>query len=231
MKKIKILLSITFFTILGGCNENNIDITKPETEIRKFNNLDKTNSDWITLLKLNPSTNLIGVCEKTYTTGGFDEPAIWIHHAIDLSGYLNSKIKIRFYFSTGDALFNNHAGWFIDNIKFEKLVDKIYPNALKNKIWVTEGSNLTSGPRWHITDNKSNSPDYSWVYQNPETRNFQGSSVQSLCSDEQNWGALVLAEPVLLKKIGNLEFDTLWEIESVDPQHFDQMLIQIIVVE
>lgn len=40
----------------------------------------------------------------------------WIISKIDLTPYINNEIKIRFYFDTGDSLFNQFPGWFVDDV-------------------------------------------------------------------------------------------------------------------
>jgi type II secretory pathway pseudopilin PulG len=40
----------------------------------------------------------------------------WTISSLDLSSYTNQTIKIRFYFDTGDSLFNEFPGWFVDNV-------------------------------------------------------------------------------------------------------------------
>ncbi|MBI3330703.1 MAG: hypothetical protein HYZ96_01165 [Candidatus Omnitrophica bacterium] len=40
----------------------------------------------------------------------------WAPFAIDLSAYLGQTIRLRFFFDTVDALFNNFEGWYVDDV-------------------------------------------------------------------------------------------------------------------
>ncbi|MBI4548540.1 MAG: T9SS type A sorting domain-containing protein [Ignavibacteriae bacterium] len=40
----------------------------------------------------------------------------WIITTIDISAYAGSVITLRFYFDTGDHLYNDFAGWFVDDV-------------------------------------------------------------------------------------------------------------------
>ncbi len=41
----------------------------------------------------------------------------WVTHAVDLSAYAGTSIRIRFYFDTIDALQNQYTGWRIDDVE------------------------------------------------------------------------------------------------------------------
>ncbi len=43
----------------------------------------------------------------------------WVNQQIDLSTYVNKKIRIRFYFNTVDGNYNNYQGWYIDDIRIK----------------------------------------------------------------------------------------------------------------
>lgn len=51
-----------------------------------------------------------------YGTAPSGDTEGWQVTALDLTPYSGSTIKLRFYFDTGDANFNNFPGWFIDDI-------------------------------------------------------------------------------------------------------------------
>jgi hypothetical protein len=40
----------------------------------------------------------------------------WIISSLDLSAYAGSAINLRFYFDTGDSLYNEFPGWFVDDV-------------------------------------------------------------------------------------------------------------------
>jgi hypothetical protein len=65
-----------------------------------------------------PSPN-IKVSGEAYTSGGFDQPGLWVQHSYDLSQYAGNMIKIRFVFNTYDRFYNGFRGWFLDDIKVE----------------------------------------------------------------------------------------------------------------
>lgn len=45
-----------------------------------------------------------------------DTPSTWNLETIDLSGYADQTIYIRFYFNTIDKLYNDYEGWYIDDV-------------------------------------------------------------------------------------------------------------------
>ncbi|MBN1270329.1 MAG: immune inhibitor A, partial [Kiritimatiellae bacterium] len=40
----------------------------------------------------------------------------WVTQTYDLNAYAGEKIKLKFYFDTGDAVYNGYAGWYVDDI-------------------------------------------------------------------------------------------------------------------
>lgn len=77
---------------------------------------------WTFLGYLNPyedPSSSIKVSGEAYTSGGFDQPGLWVQHNYDLTPYAGSVIKIRFVFNTFDRLYNGFRGWFLDDIKVE----------------------------------------------------------------------------------------------------------------
>jgi hypothetical protein len=77
---------------------------------------------WDLLGCLNPyedPAKSLSVSGEAYTSGGFNQPGIWVQHNFDLSHYAGHTIKIRFDFDTDDFLYNGFRGWFIDDIKIE----------------------------------------------------------------------------------------------------------------
>lgn len=57
-----------------------------------------------------------GPFEDLYQLEG-DPPNIWLESpAISLQAYAGKTVRLRFYFSTLDALRNKHLGWFVDDI-------------------------------------------------------------------------------------------------------------------
>ncbi len=66
-------------------------------------------------------------CVDISTDGGYNWDRIrenipgsssgWITTSLDISGYWNQTVKIRFFFFTDDEMANNFPGWFIDDVK------------------------------------------------------------------------------------------------------------------
>lgn len=178
---------------------------------------------WTTVLTLNPTWDANGACVEPFSSGtGYKGTPQWVHHAIDLSAYANKAIRIRFYFDTLDPLYNKFEGWYLDNIKIGNFSDNVEAG---NKGWTVEGSHTS--PAWHISSKRSGvTQTQSWLYQDESRGSFQAGTTGDTCSDERSWG--ILTSPVIC--LGNhpqLEFDTLWEIESVDPHAFDLMQVQV----
>jgi hypothetical protein len=44
-----------------------------------------------------------------------DPMQAWVEHSLDLSPYVGSQVRIRFYFDTIDSFYNNYRGWYIDD--------------------------------------------------------------------------------------------------------------------
>lgn len=177
---------------------------------------------WQTLLSLNPIEDPNGDCLEPYSSGtGYNGIPQWVHHNISLAPYANKPIRIRFFFDTGDELYNKFEGWYLDNIRIDSYVNDVESGEAG---WSVVGSHST--PAWHISTQRSAGGSHSWRYADPARNTFQAGTIIDDCTDEQNWGAL-LSPRVVLGSSPVLEFDTLWEIESVDPNAFDMMFIQI----
>lgn len=177
---------------------------------------------WQTLLSLNPVEDPNGACLEPYSSGtGYNGVPQWVHHSIGLASYAGKAVRIRFFFDTRDPLYNKFEGWYLDNIRIDSYLNDVESGLAG---WGVVGSHST--PAWHISTQRSAGGSHSWRYADPATNTFQaGTNIQD-CTDERNWGAL-LSPRVVLGSNPVLEFDTLWEIESVDPDAFDMMFIQI----
>jgi hypothetical protein len=58
-----------------------------------------------------------------------DDPmGTWVNHIFDLSPYIGNQVRIRFYFDTVDELYNQHRGWYIDDVCI--LADEVPPPAV-----------------------------------------------------------------------------------------------------
>jgi hypothetical protein len=81
---------------------------------------------WDNLAYLNPIKDPQVTWDKapsgeSYTSGGYNQPGVWVKHLIDLSRYSGKLIKLRFEFNAGDHLFNGYRGWVLDDIKIENV--------------------------------------------------------------------------------------------------------------
>ncbi len=77
---------------------------------------------WDLLGYLNPyedPAKSITVSGEAYTSGGFNQPGVWVQHNFDLTPYAGDLIKIRFVFKTGDRKYNGFRGWFLDDISVD----------------------------------------------------------------------------------------------------------------
>ncbi len=52
----------------------------------------------------------------TYGTAPTGDSEGWRVTTLDLTPYTGSTVQLRFYFNTGDSLFNNFPGWFVDDV-------------------------------------------------------------------------------------------------------------------
>jgi hypothetical protein len=72
---------------------------------------------WEAIGSLNPIQSPIkGGSGEAYTSGGFDQPGVWVNHVFDLSAYSGKTIEIKFAFDTIDRQYNGFRGWFLDDI-------------------------------------------------------------------------------------------------------------------
>jgi hypothetical protein len=173
-----------------------------------------------------------GECHQPFSSGtGFQGTPQWVHHNVDLSAFANKMVAVRFFFDTGDSLYNKFQGWFIDNINITPRIfapgatpDSFTDNVEGgNRGWLA-GGNQGSALQWHITTRQAASGTHSWWFGNEATGTYQPFAAD--CGDARSFGSLL--SPVM--KLGNdprLEFDTLWEIESVDAPFFDLMKVQV----
>jgi hypothetical protein len=92
---------------------------------------------WDLLGYLNPYEDPardISVSGEAYTSGGFNQPGIWVQHNYNLMEYAGNTTKLRFVFNTNDQHYNGFRGWFLDDIKVEKKqfgISSFGPNLMK----------------------------------------------------------------------------------------------------
>ena len=178
---------------------------------------------YVTVLTLNPTWSPGGACLEPFSsvTGYLGTPE-WEHHTVDLSAYDHKIVNLRFYFDTRDSLFNKFEGWYVDNIELDGFSDDVESG---NIGWTIKGSHAT--PAWHISTQRSAvTATHSWLYEDETLGTFQAGPSPGDCSDQRNRGTLT-SPMICLGSSPKLEFDTLWEIESVAPNAFDMMRVQI----
>jgi hypothetical protein len=189
---------------------------------------------WADLLVLNPATDPAGgACSFGYASGtGFKGTPENLQHEVALSAYANKRVQVRFYFDTRDANYQADDGWSIDNVDvLGSAGNKIFSTKAEDATqpWTVVNSSGTA-PGWQIwTWDPDSSSGKSWRYFNPAFGTFQklsGDGCHEGGLDNATYGALVSPE-MTLDSASTLKFDTLWEIESVQPSTFDLMRVQI----
>ena len=184
---------------------------------------------WADVLVLNPDTDpdpLAKGCSYGYASGtGFKGTPENLQETIDLRAYANKRVQFRFYFDTRDGNYQAHDGWSIDNVNVlgaknntifsTKAEDAVQP-------WTVTNSSGTA-PGWQITGSDTAK---TWRYFNPALDTYQKSSANACSDDAATFGALTSPE-ITLDSSSTLKFDTIWEIESVNPSTYDLMRVQI----
>ena len=140
-------------------------------------------------------------------------------------------------FNTIDDQFNNHEGWFVDNIEIgplkngEMFINGAETIAERSSLFMS-GSNGT-GPAWHSTIRRSSSGRWSWWYGDESIGTYEGQpdptpglQDDDQCEDLVNSGRL--NTPIIeLGDSPQLRFQTLWEIEGANSDRFDLMQVRI----
>ena len=73
------------------------------------------------LVHLNPTTDPGGSAMTPLTSGGFNQPPVWVPIARDLSAYRGHRVQLTFSFDTRDVLYNGFRGWIVDNVALQLL--------------------------------------------------------------------------------------------------------------
>ena len=77
-------------------------------------------STWHLLGVLNPTEDpdpVLRAPQTPYSSGGFNQPGIWVKHVFNLSPYVGNIVKLRFTFDAWDRQYNGFRGWFIDDLE------------------------------------------------------------------------------------------------------------------
>jgi pimeloyl-ACP methyl ester carboxylesterase len=179
---------------------------------------------------LNPASDPVGGrCELGYSSvNGFNQLPAKEHRTASLQAFAGHIVQIRFAFDTLDALYNKFEGWYVGNVAVvDSSQGTIFNDVLAGqKGWTVEGSDGTT-PGWHLTDRRGvQFASRPWWYGNEATGTYQAVPPQSACVDRRNFGTLT-SPPITVGSDSTLHFDTVWQIESVNPHSFDIMQVQL----
>jgi hypothetical protein len=188
-----------------------------------------------TVDQLNPTSDPAGGdCADGYASGtGFQGTPQQVTDIADLSQFDGQAIQLRFSFSTGDANYNAFEGWYVKNIQVTGTQSGNPVTVFSDAVAAGDTSFTASNdfgvtPGWHVTD-RFGAP--AWWYGNETTGTYQSpnSTIGSCTDSSANSGTITT--PVFTLAMGSqLTFDTLWQIESVNPATFDLMDVQVIPV-
>jgi hypothetical protein len=187
----------------------------------------------ITVQQLNPASDPSGgSCAFGYASGtGFQGTPQQVHDSVDLSQYDGKAIQLRFSFSTGDALYNAFEGWYVKNIQVTGTQSNNPVTVFSDNPVVdgdtsfTASSTFGTAPGWHVTD-RFGAPV--WWYGDETTGTYQSPNPVDGCTDSSANAGTITTPVFTLASNSQLSFDTLWQIESVNPSGFDLMDIQVI---
>jgi hypothetical protein len=79
------------------------------------------------VLSLNPENDPPnGATNLPLSSGtGVSGIPMWVFHAIDVSAYQGQIVQFEFEFDSGDGLYNNFQGWYVDNMQFVNIVPPV----------------------------------------------------------------------------------------------------------
>lgn len=192
-----------------------------------------------TVQQLNPTTDPTdpsGTCADWIASGtGFDGTPTAVSDTQDLSAYDGQAIELRFSFDTGDALYNDFEGWFINNIKVTGTqsgnpVTVFTDPVADGDSSFTASSTFGATPGWHVSDRLSSTFGTAWWYGNEATGTYQSPNPIDSCTDSSPSAGTITTPVFTLPMNSQLSFDTLWQIEGVNPSTYDLMDVQVIPV-
>ena len=103
----------------------------------------------------------------------------WTTQIQDLSAYAGQNIRLKFFFDTMDAIYNNYKGWYVDNLTVTKLnatTVELFSDSMESTTnWTGEGL-------WHLATNRYASATTSWAYNNGTNYNTGARNSGSLVS-------------------------------------------------
>ncbi len=155
---------------------------------------------------------------------------------MDLSQFDNQTVQLRFYFSTGDNLYNDFQGWYLNNIQVTGTESGSPVTVFSDPVTdgdtaFTANSDFGTSPGWHVTDSQESAMGGpAWWYGNDATGTYQSPNPTDNCTDGSANSGTITSAPITLASSSQLSFDTMWQIESVNPSSFDLMQVQVIPV-
>jgi len=193
----------------------------------------------VTVQQLNPTTDPPGGnCQDPYSSGtGFQGVPQAVHDTVDLSAFDGQTVELRFNLTTNDSLYNDFEGWYVKNIKVTGTASGSPVTVFSDPVadgdaMFTASSEFGTAPGWHVTDRRDATlGGPAWWYGNDATGTYQSPNPVDDCTDSSaNAGTITSAPFTLASSNSQLSFDTLWQIESVNPSSYDLMQVQVIPV-
>jgi hypothetical protein len=186
-----------------------------------------------TVQRLNPTSDPGGDCTTGFASGtGFGGIPQEIQDTADLGAYDGEAIQLRFSFNTVDERYNAFEGWYVKNIQVIGMQSAVPVTVFSDAVAdgdsnFTASSTFGVAPGWHVTD-RFGSP--AWWYGNEATVTYQSPNPVDNCNDSSANAGTITTPVFTLASNSQLSFDTLWQIESVNPSTFDLMDVQVIPV-
>jgi lysophospholipase L1-like esterase len=190
----------------------------------------------VTVQQLNPSADPAGgTCQDGYASGtGFQGTPQVVHDSVDLSQFDNQTVQLQFSFSTGDNLYDEFEGWFLKNIQVTGTESGSPVTVFSDPVTAGDtlfaaNSQFGTSPGWHVTDSQDATlGGAAWWYGDDATGTYQSPNPTDTCTDSSANSGVITSQPITLPSNSQLSFDTLWQIESINPSAFDLMQVQVI---
>ena len=192
----------------------------------------------VTVRELNPSSNpASGACQDGLASGtGFQGAPQEVQENVDLSQFDGKTIRLNFSFATGDERFNGFEGWYVRNIRVTGVVGESPVTVFSDVVAdgdtnFTASSEFGDAPGWHVTHRRDGTfGGPAWWYGNETTGSYRSPGFTDACLDTSTNEGMITSAPFTLASSSRLDFDTLWQVESVEPSTFDLMDVQVIEV-
>ncbi|OQA29929.1 MAG: Bacillopeptidase F precursor [Verrucomicrobia bacterium ADurb.Bin345] len=104
---------------------------------------------------------------------------IWKTYSADLAAWAGSAVRIRFFFDTADAMYNQFEGWMVDDVEVATR------SGARRDVFeddMTDTTNWVSGGLWRLTTDRSASGPQSWVYNDGDDYSTGARSQGSILS-------------------------------------------------